>query len=161
MKDLRECSSPDLKIFLIGNKSDLEESRVVTYEQGLKFKEDNNIYFFTETSAKTGKNTQEVFIEAARVLYHDYLKYKKTKIIINSEKENQENSDKSEKINLFAFSTNEIENTPNDIIKIFLEQQNHELLIKTKFSIAFSTTLNNSSKKMNIYRFNIKFIRGI
>ena len=112
MKDLRECSSPDLKIFLIGNKSDLEESRVVTYEQGLKFKEDNNIYFFTETSAKTGKNTQEVFIEAARVLYHDYLKYKKTKIIINSEKENQENSDKSEKINLFAFSTNEIENTP-------------------------------------------------
>ena len=30
-----------------------------------------------ETSAKTGFNAQEMFIEAAKVLYTDYLKYNK------------------------------------------------------------------------------------
>ena len=30
-----------------------------------------------ETSAKTGLNTQEIFVEAARVLYFDYMKYKR------------------------------------------------------------------------------------
>lgn len=33
---------------------------------------------FLETSAKTGFNAQEMFIEAAKVLYIDYLKYNKT-----------------------------------------------------------------------------------
>lgn len=32
---------------------------------------------FMETSAKTGFNAQEMFIEAAKVLYTDYLKYNK------------------------------------------------------------------------------------
>ena len=30
-----------------------------------------------ESSAKTGLNTQEIFVEAARVLYFDYMKYKR------------------------------------------------------------------------------------
>ena len=29
-----------------------------------------------ETSAKTGFNTEELFVEAAKVLYEDYMKYK-------------------------------------------------------------------------------------
>ena len=32
-----------------------------------------------ETSAKTGMNAEEIFIEAARVLYKDYNEYKKEK----------------------------------------------------------------------------------
>ena len=74
-------SSPDLKIFLIGNKSDLEESRLVTKEQGIKFKEENNLHFFTETSAKSEKDAQEIFIEAVKVLYNDYLESKKSEAI--------------------------------------------------------------------------------
>ena len=81
LEDLRKNSSPDLKIFLIGNKSDLEESRLVTKEQGIKFKEENNLYFFTEASAKSEKDAQEIFIEAAKVLYQDYLENKKSATI--------------------------------------------------------------------------------
>ena len=32
-----------------------------------------------ETSSKTGKNVSELFVEAAYLLYKDYVKYKKPK----------------------------------------------------------------------------------
>ena len=76
MKDLKANSNPDIKVFLIGNKIDLEESRLVTKEQAMKFKEDFELDLFMETSAKTGFNTQELFVQAAKVLYVDYMKYK-------------------------------------------------------------------------------------
>jgi GTPase SAR1 family protein len=76
LKDLKANSNPDIKVFLIGNKIDLEESRLVTKEQALKFKEDFELDLFMETSAKTGFNTQELFVQAAKVLYDDYMKYK-------------------------------------------------------------------------------------
>ena len=79
LEDLRKNSLPDLKIFLIGNKSDLEESRLVTKEQGIKFKEDNNLHYFTEASAKSEKDAQEIFIKAAKVLYQDSLENKEPK----------------------------------------------------------------------------------
>jgi GTPase SAR1 family protein len=64
-------------VFLIGNKVDLEESRLVPKEKALQFKKDFDLDLFMETSAKTGLNTQEIFVEAARVLYFDYMKYKR------------------------------------------------------------------------------------
>jgi small GTP-binding protein len=76
LKELKTFSSPDAKVFLIANKCDLESKRKVTYEQGEAYKNDNNLDFFMETSAKTGLNTQKVFIESAKLLYIDYLKYK-------------------------------------------------------------------------------------
>jgi GTPase SAR1 family protein len=75
LRELRHFSSPDIKIFLIGNKSDLEEKREVSLEKGLKFKEENNIDFFLETSAKSGFNIDEIFQKAAVLLYKEYLKY--------------------------------------------------------------------------------------
>ena len=56
----------------------------------------------------------------------------------------------SEKIQIVAFSTNETEQNPNDIINTFLEQQNHIILKKTRNAIAFSTQLNNSQKNTKI-----------
>lgn len=76
LKELKTFSSPDAKVFLIGNKSDLDHKRTVTYEQGEAYKNDNNLDFFMETSAKTGFNAQNVFVESAKLLYLDYLKYK-------------------------------------------------------------------------------------
>ena len=69
LKELKTYSSPDAKVFLIGNKADLESKRVIEREMGEKYKEDNNLDFFMETSAKTGFNAQKLFIEAAKVLY--------------------------------------------------------------------------------------------
>ena len=37
---------------------------------------DFELDLFMETSAKIGFNTQELFVEAAKVLYEDYKKYK-------------------------------------------------------------------------------------
>ena len=77
LKDLKQNSNPDIKIFLIGNKIDLEDSRLVTKDQALQFQKDFELDLFMETSAKTGFNTQELFVQAAKVLYDDYMLYKK------------------------------------------------------------------------------------
>ena len=69
---LKEKSSPDIKIFLIGNKSDLEEERVISKEQGEKMKNDYGFDLFMETSAKTGFNAQKLFVEAGKILYEEY-----------------------------------------------------------------------------------------
>ena len=62
--------------FLIGNKEDLEDNRKVSKEAAKEFAENNKIKLFLETSAKTGFNAQNIFIEAAKLLYEQHLKYK-------------------------------------------------------------------------------------
>ncbi len=76
IKDLRSFSSPDVKVFLIGNKADLEDKRVIQFEQGENFSTENKLNYFVETSAKTGFNAKNVFIQAAKLLYTEHLKYK-------------------------------------------------------------------------------------
>ena len=76
LKEIKIQSHPDVKIILIGNKIDLEDERQVSTEEGKKFKEENQILYFEETSAKTGINAKEVFTEAARILYNEHKKYK-------------------------------------------------------------------------------------
>ena len=77
LKDVHLLSNPDIKIFLIGNKIDLEANRQVNTEEGKKYANENGIHFFSETSAKNGFNAKETFIQAAKVLYLEYLKYKR------------------------------------------------------------------------------------
>ena len=92
IKDLKSNSSPDIKIFLIGNKSDLTEQRVISKEMAQKVKDEYDLDFFIETSAKKGINTQELFVKAARVLYEDYNEYNK------KEKEKEKKNEKVENI---------------------------------------------------------------
>ncbi len=55
------CTNRAVTITLVGNKCDLPESeRVISRQQGEDFARENGLLFF-ETSAKTGKNVQEVF----------------------------------------------------------------------------------------------------
>ena len=67
LKECKEMCYKDILIILIGNKSDLEGRRAVSYEEGEKFANDNQILFF-ETSAKEGTNIQEIFTESASIL---------------------------------------------------------------------------------------------
>ena len=76
LKDVQLQSNPDIKIFLIGNKVDLEEEREVSFEEAKEYSEEHNFNYVNETSAKTGFNAKNVFIQAAKVLYLEYLKYK-------------------------------------------------------------------------------------
>jgi len=75
LNDLKSQANPDIRIFLVGNKADLEEDRKVPTEDGQKYKEKENLDLFVEASAKTGHNAKNVLVEAAKILYKDYLNF--------------------------------------------------------------------------------------
>ena len=77
LNDLKSQANPNVKVFLVGNKSDLEDQRVVSKEEAEQFKEEKYLDKFMETSAKTGENARNVLLEAAKLLYKDYLKNKR------------------------------------------------------------------------------------
>jgi small GTP-binding protein len=64
IEDCRKQSPKTVFMVLIGNKVDLEDSRQVSYEEGSVFAEKNGMLFF-ETSAKTGKNIEEIFLKSS------------------------------------------------------------------------------------------------
>ncbi len=87
LKEVKIHSHPDVKIILVGNKADLENERAVTKEEAKKFKEENELLYFEETSAMTGLNTKEVFTEAAKILYEEHKKYR-TRAMNNNTSQN-------------------------------------------------------------------------
>jgi small GTP-binding protein len=76
LNDLKNQANPNVRVFLVGNKSDLENERVISKEEGERFREEKKLDRFIETSAKTGENARGALLEAAKLLYKDYLKAK-------------------------------------------------------------------------------------
>ncbi|CAH8491559.1 unnamed protein product [Dicrocoelium dendriticum] len=68
LEDARQYASSTMVITLIGNKCDLESRRQVLREEGEEFALKNGL-LFSETSAKTGVNVEEVFTSTARDVY--------------------------------------------------------------------------------------------
>ena len=60
ISECKKIAPETVLLVLIGNKSDLNESREVSYEEGLKLTEKNKMLFF-ETSAKNGVNIENIF----------------------------------------------------------------------------------------------------
>ena len=89
LNDLKNQANPNVRVFLVGNKSDLENERVVSKEEGEKFKDEKKLDRFFETSAKTGENARSALLEAAKLLYKDYLKAKQS--LANGEDQNDDN----------------------------------------------------------------------
>ena len=90
LNELKSQANPDIRIFLVGNKADLEEDRKVTKEEGEKYREDQHLDLFMETSAKTGQNARNVLVEAAKILYQDYLKFDENNKENNNGSKNQD-----------------------------------------------------------------------
>lgn len=101
--DLKQNTPNDLKLFLIGNKSDLTKDRQITYEEAIDFMYKNNIDHFEETSAKEGVNIDEIFKKGINLLYSGYLKFLETYISSNN------------------YNTNSIYNTCNSNNNIILK----------------------------------------
>ncbi|KAI1300656.1 Ras- protein Rab-2A [Mortierella claussenii] len=68
LEDARQHANANTTIMLIGNKSDLDSKRAVSYEEGEAFAKANGL-FFMETSAKTAANVEEAFVETATNIY--------------------------------------------------------------------------------------------
>ena len=96
LNELRINSGEQIKLILIGNKTDLDDQREVSYEEGKNFSQLNGFNFFSETSAKEGEAPLEVLTKAAEILY-------------NYEKENKNGKDKN---------NNEINNNENNNFKL-------------------------------------------
>ena len=61
LKDLNKYSEGELSCILIGNKTDLNDSRAVQTEKGRNFADKINAADFIETSAKYGDNVEDAF----------------------------------------------------------------------------------------------------
>ena len=65
IEDCLAQSPKTVFMVLVGNKSDLNEYRQVTYKEGEELAKNNNMMFF-ETSAKTGENVDKIFEDSAK-----------------------------------------------------------------------------------------------
>uniref|UniRef100_A0A8C7HUY2 RAB6B, member RAS oncogene family b n=1 Tax=Oncorhynchus kisutch TaxID=8019 RepID=A0A8C7HUY2_ONCKI len=65
--DVRTERGSDVIIMLVGNKTDLEEKRQITIEEGEQRAKELNVMFI-ETSAKTGTNVKQLFRRVAAAL---------------------------------------------------------------------------------------------
>ena len=107
LNEIKSQSNPETKIFLIGNKTDLEDQRQIPIETAMVFSTEHSFNFFIETSAKTGFNAQNVFIQAAKELFiqHEEIKNRVsrpgsiTNLVYNPEKENKVNLESEEEEN--------------------------------------------------------------
>ncbi|XP_074661345.1 uncharacterized protein LOC141914001 [Tubulanus polymorphus] len=70
-KELVTGQSPPI-VFIIGNKSDLQDQRCVTAEMGFKLKEEYYEYAFEETSAKDNTNVEATFQQLATAMIETF-----------------------------------------------------------------------------------------
>ena len=61
LNDARQYSTTEMTIMVVGNKSDLESKREVTYEEGKDFADKHNLSFM-EVSAKTGQSIENASV---------------------------------------------------------------------------------------------------
>ena len=88
LKQVKLNADPNCKIFLIANKVDLPE-KVVSSEDGLNLKKEHGFECYMETSAKTGVNVKELFVNCALSLYKELPKYIKEKEKLEEEGDNK------------------------------------------------------------------------
>ena len=78
LKHIEKYSKENVLNYLIGNKTDLVEQRVIKNEEGKKLAEEHNLPYI-ETSAKDGVNIEELFNKSL----DKYIISKKKKKILN------------------------------------------------------------------------------
>ena len=71
--EVKSQSPKQILLVLVGNKIDLENERVVTFEEGKKLALENNMIFF-ETSALSGKGVDNVFNNTCQKIYENIQK---------------------------------------------------------------------------------------
>jgi len=78
LKEIKQHAAEDVRVYLIGNKSELEDQREITFDRAIEFAKSQGIHKCFETSARTGQNVEEVFSCAGKELYAQVLKEAET-----------------------------------------------------------------------------------
>ncbi|ORC87161.1 putative ras-related protein rab-14 [Trypanosoma theileri] len=68
LQDARSSTNPHTVMVLVGNKSDLENEREVSYEEAAKLAAEENM-LFVECSALSGENVQQAFLNTAHKIH--------------------------------------------------------------------------------------------
>lgn len=68
IQKVKENLIPSPPILLLGNKSNLEENRVIFEEHISELKDSQDIYSSIEISLKTGENVEEAFLELTKMM---------------------------------------------------------------------------------------------
>lgn len=69
LSEVKQHATEDVRIYMVGNKSEMEDQREVTYERAVEMAKAQKIHRVFETSAKTGYNVEELFASVAKELY--------------------------------------------------------------------------------------------
>lgn len=68
LEEVKKNADPDVLVMVIGNKSDLDEARVVATTEGEALAEKHG-FLFMETSAKSSRNVDRAFTELVKGIY--------------------------------------------------------------------------------------------
>jgi len=72
--EVKNHASEDVRIYLVGNKCELEDQREVSFDRALEFAKANGIHKCFETSAKTGDVVEVLFSCASKELYQNTMR---------------------------------------------------------------------------------------
>ena len=94
MKSFKENANKNAICLIIGNKIDLENKRVIGYDEGKKFAEKYGVKFI-ETSAKSAVGVNEAFYSVAKEIFDNEINV--NDIIIEGNYNKKKNKDKEKK----------------------------------------------------------------
>ncbi|CCD23452.1 Ras family GTPase RAS1 NDAI_0B04180 [Naumovozyma dairenensis CBS 421] len=94
----RVKDSDYIPVVIVGNKSDLEDERQVSYQAGVNLAKQMNAPFL-ETSAKQAINVEEAFYTLVRLVRDNGGEYNKNNAEVENAKENQHITDETNNIN--------------------------------------------------------------
>ena len=101
IEEIKEKTSKDIKLIIIGNKIDLKDERDITTNEALNKFKGMDIPFM-ETSALDDTNVSEVFLDLIKIIYQDIIKGDNDEYFFDNEKKSK------------AIDLNNIENTENN-----------------------------------------------
>ena len=77
LREIKENCKEEIKIMLLGNKTDLEDERQITSDEGANFAADNG-FMFLETSCLLNRNVADSFETLIELTYRDVLERNQT-----------------------------------------------------------------------------------